>query len=1044
MSAEYKGLFLKLGVDGDALLKDFEQIDVKLRKTQQELNTLQRSLKLEFDADKFKKAQEVAQRAVEESNEKVKVLKETLKEADEQGVSRTSEDYKNLQKELEKSELAAQRAGLKLKEINNIQYDRITKDVKAFDDALNKVVITGTAAAAAITAAGVAVYKFSEFGANATDEIDKMSIRLGMSRQGYQELSFALSQYGIEITSMNTGMKTMTAAMASLSEEGKKGEETLGRLGVTVNDLKNKSQEEIFKTAITQLQNMEGGYEKARLAQMLFGKQGQEMLPLLNAQKGSLEELAQKANDYGLVLSDEIIDKGVALHDSIDLTKRKFEALKITLSSALFEGVNEKALDLADYLNTDEAQEKLKELGVKLTEVMELIIQFGKSAYDARGFIAGFAAILIVLKSAMAVTTAVIAFRKAMDGVTASTKAAQAAQVVFNATAMGNPYMAVAVALASLTAAIIGYNLATGNATSETKKLSDEMNKLSKDYDNLKSSVDSKVSSQLSELDNVERLSKELEELSKKENKTTEDKNRMKFAIDEINKIIPNSISLINSETMEFVAQGDAIDVLIGKMRALSILKGKQELYDEANKNIAGNDYNAGYFLSEIEKIDKKFEEGKLLNLEAVYLHEKKKGLQKSYDETQKLGLQYFTARDDYESTYAEYQAKYGNSDIKTDSPPPAPPPAGSSSSSSKTDNSAEKALREAEEQRKLQVKAYEDSIREYERLDERYRNTKKGYGELSVIDELSGIGEQAKRYREYANEVLTLEYLTNDEKLALHKQYTEKAEDLELAHFKFAENLRKKVIDDYNKKLEEAKKIAQEEYDNAQKLLEEYVKNRSSAIDKNLQKEKDAIKTTLDAELESISKRISAQKELLQAKIDAINEEIKARRELREDESIEEKITKIQKQIASTQAQISFARDEDTIRELQKQLVRQQEELSKTLTSKEDTFFYRAKQLEIDELQAQISGLSQSETAMIQQAREQAEAAERRAQSQATSQRLAAEQSAYNSATTLYKNYYDTSNATYNYNQQTGTVILQNASLSAAQIANVLNKITR
>ena len=48
MGAEYKGLFLQIGLEGKAILTELEQIDKKLRGTQSELNALQKSLKLEY------------------------------------------------------------------------------------------------------------------------------------------------------------------------------------------------------------------------------------------------------------------------------------------------------------------------------------------------------------------------------------------------------------------------------------------------------------------------------------------------------------------------------------------------------------------------------------------------------------------------------------------------------------------------------------------------------------------------------------------------------------------------------------------------------------------------------------------------------------------------------------------------------------------------------------------------------------------------------------------------------------------------------------
>lgn len=187
--------------------------------------------------------------------------------------------------------------------------------------------------------------KMAEKTASYADDIDEMSVQLGMSKKGYQEWKYVLDQTGTSIESMKTGMKTMTASMASLAEGGKKGKDTLGELGITIDDLKNKSQEEIFEQSIIALQKMPAGYEKARLAQQLFGKQGQALLPILNATKGSLGEMKEEANRLGLVMSDSAINGGAKLGDAMDALKMASGALFNRLGSALLP-IIQKVVDL--------------------------------------------------------------------------------------------------------------------------------------------------------------------------------------------------------------------------------------------------------------------------------------------------------------------------------------------------------------------------------------------------------------------------------------------------------------------------------------------------------------------------------------------------------------------------------------------------------------------------------------------------------------------------------------------------------------------------
>lgn len=204
--------------------------------------------------------------------------------------------------------------------------------------------VTAMAASVAAIGAGAAkvskeLYGLAKGAAETADTIDKNSQKFGMSRKAYQEWDYVLSQNGVSMESMNTAMKSMTASMSSLAEGGKKGTETLGKLGISVDDLKTKSQEDIFKSAIVSLQKMPEGYEKARLAQVLFGKQGQEMLPMLNQSKGSVDELMQKAHDLNLVMGDESVDAGVKFTDSLDSLNRSFSAAKNMIGAQMLPGL---------------------------------------------------------------------------------------------------------------------------------------------------------------------------------------------------------------------------------------------------------------------------------------------------------------------------------------------------------------------------------------------------------------------------------------------------------------------------------------------------------------------------------------------------------------------------------------------------------------------------------------------------------------------------------------------------------------------------------
>lgn len=195
--------------------------------------------------------------------------------------------------------------------------------------------VVGTAAVGMAATMGVAVFKAAKKTAEYADNVDEMSVKLGLSKKAYQEWDYIMSQNGVNIESMTSGMKAMTTSMASLAEGGKKGTDTLAKLGITVDDLKNKSQEQIFEDSVRALQKMPAGYEKARLAQQLFGRQGQELLPILNATKGTVDEMKKEANDLGAVMGDKAVAAGAKLGDTLDALKKSGTGIFNILGSAL-------------------------------------------------------------------------------------------------------------------------------------------------------------------------------------------------------------------------------------------------------------------------------------------------------------------------------------------------------------------------------------------------------------------------------------------------------------------------------------------------------------------------------------------------------------------------------------------------------------------------------------------------------------------------------------------------------------------------------------
>lgn len=195
----------------------------------------------------------------------------------------------------------------------------------------------GAGLVAASTAAAGAVFGFADSAAGTADEIDKMSQKIGISTDAYQEWSYVMGQNGMDVEKLSTGMKTLVSQMDMAAGGTTSAQENFDKLGISIYDVsgKLKDQELILNETMHALADMENGTEKSRLATELFGKAGIEMMPMLNQGSEAMDELTQRAHDLGLVMSGDAVTAGVVLGDTIDDIKKSFAMIGTNLGSAV-------------------------------------------------------------------------------------------------------------------------------------------------------------------------------------------------------------------------------------------------------------------------------------------------------------------------------------------------------------------------------------------------------------------------------------------------------------------------------------------------------------------------------------------------------------------------------------------------------------------------------------------------------------------------------------------------------------------------------------
>lgn len=195
----------------------------------------------------------------------------------------------------------------------------------------------GAAIATGATVAGTAIFGLATSAAETADEIDKMSQKIGISTEAYQEWSYVMGQNGTDVDKLAEGMKTLASQMDNAANGTASAQENFDKLGVSIYNADGslKDQETLLNEVMHALADMENGTEKAQMATKLFGEAGIEMMPMLNQGADAMDELTQRAHDLGLVMSEDAVSAGVKLGDTIADIKKSFSMIGTNLGNAV-------------------------------------------------------------------------------------------------------------------------------------------------------------------------------------------------------------------------------------------------------------------------------------------------------------------------------------------------------------------------------------------------------------------------------------------------------------------------------------------------------------------------------------------------------------------------------------------------------------------------------------------------------------------------------------------------------------------------------------
>lgn len=329
-----RGITIQLDGDTTGMTKSLKDVDKSVKTTKDQLKDVEKLLKLDpKNTELLKQKQELLAKAIKDTNSKLETLKKAEETMKAQGIDENSEQFMALQREIIATENELKNL---TKEANNTvsafdkikgATDKIAQGAKNVADKTKGLSLAGGAVATGILATGRNAIKTA-------DDLATMSARTGLSTDMLQKFAYASDM--VEVST-----EELASAMAKMKKNMGDAPDKFAALGISVTNADGtfRNIEDVFYEALGALSQIGNETERDLAAMDLFGKGADTLAMIIDDGGASLQEYGTKAQEMGLILSEDTIGKLTSTADTIDEMKARTMSTLVEVGAELLENL---------------------------------------------------------------------------------------------------------------------------------------------------------------------------------------------------------------------------------------------------------------------------------------------------------------------------------------------------------------------------------------------------------------------------------------------------------------------------------------------------------------------------------------------------------------------------------------------------------------------------------------------------------------------------------------------------------------------------------
>lgn len=171
--------------------------------------------------------------------------------------------------------------------------------------------------------------------ADKAEELQNTAQIVGTTATAISRLHAVAEPMGISAGAIDTGMKKLAKTMVEAQRGGEEAAAAFAAVGINAEELKNMSIEQVLAKIADKFKDTEDGAGKTAAAQMLLGRSGADLIPMLNQGSEAMKSQADEAERLGAVMGEDAVAAGAKLDAQLDKLGLASQGLKNTMSQAL-------------------------------------------------------------------------------------------------------------------------------------------------------------------------------------------------------------------------------------------------------------------------------------------------------------------------------------------------------------------------------------------------------------------------------------------------------------------------------------------------------------------------------------------------------------------------------------------------------------------------------------------------------------------------------------------------------------------------------------